>query len=241
VAAPLLLQPIDDGLLGLVARGATERARMDHRAVLGVEQHVAVERQLIHHLHHRAVFAHRRIHGLAARQDRPVGFDRIKRDDAIFKLEQPAGADDLVPVARFQRALHQRGVSVHLRVFQRDVQRLAGITDGSAVVFDPGRVQFAFETFIDRTGEDQALADAVRIGDDGDNRQAKFQREGTITLIVRRHGHDGARAVGHQHVIRDPDGDAFVIDWINGIPAGEHAGFFLVSRFTLHIGLARSV
>ena len=40
-----------------------------------------------------------------------------------------------------------------------------------------------------------------------DDRQAVLRGELEVALVVRRHGHDGAGAVGHQHVVRDPDGD----------------------------------
>ncbi len=55
------------------------------------------------------------------------------------------------------------------------------------------------------------------------------------------HSHDRARAVGHQHIVRDPDRDARLIDRVDGIRAGEHAGLFLVHRFALDIRLTRGL
>ena len=44
---------------------------------------------------------------------------------------------------------------------------------------------------------------------------------------MRRHGHDGARAVGDENVVGDPDGDLLAVDGIDGVGAGEDAGLVL--------------
>ena len=40
-------------------------------------------------------------------------------------------------------------------------------------------------------------------------------------------GHDGSGSVAHQHIVRDPDGNLFSIDRIDGIGSGEDPCFFL--------------
>ena len=40
-------------------------------------------------------------------------------------------------------------------------------------------------------------------------------------------GHDGSGSVTHQHIVRDPDGNLFSIDRIDGIGSGEDPCFFL--------------
>ena len=64
------------------------------------------------------------------------------------------------------------------------------------------------------------------------NLRGKFK----IALVVRRHAHDRARAVTHQNVIGDPDGDPLVAHRIDRIGAGENAGFFLREIGALEIG-----
>ena len=53
-----------------------------------------------------------------------------------------------------------------------------------------------------------------------------------------RHSHNGAGAISHQDVIRDPNGCLFTIDRVYRKPSGEDSGFFLVNRFTVDIRLA---
>ena len=49
--------------------------------------------------------------------------------------------------------------------------------------------------------------------------------------------HDGARAVGHQHIVSDPDRDGLPVDRIDCIRTGELAGLLLVGReLAVHIG-----
>ena len=40
-------------------------------------------------------------------------------------------------------------------------------------------------------------------------------------------GHDGAGAVADEDVVGDPNGDLLAVDGIDGVGAGEDAGFFL--------------
>ena len=62
------------------------------------------------------------------------------------------------------------------------------------------------------------------------NRQVILLGKGKIALIVCRHRHNGAGAVSHEHVVGDPNRNPFVIDWIDGIRAGENAGFLFICR-----------
>ena len=55
---------------------------------------------------------------------------------------------------------------------------------------------------------------------------------------MRRHRHDGPRAIARQHVVRDPDGNLLGVDRIDGIRAREHAGFLLREFRAFEIGFA---
>ena len=63
-------------------------------------------------------------------------------------------------------------------------------------------------------------------GDDLLDRQVVLQGEGEIALVVRRHGHHGAVAVAHQHVVADPDFDLFAGQRMGDVDAGRHALLF---------------
>ncbi len=63
-------------------------------------------------------------------------------------------------------------------------------------------------------------------GDDLLDRQVVLQGEGEIALVVRRHGHHGAVAVAHQHVVADPDFDLFAGQRMGDVDAGGHALLF---------------
>ncbi len=71
--------------------------------------------------------------------------------------------------------------------------------------------------------------------------QAKLARKRKVAFIVRRYSHDRTRAIRHQHIIRHPDRDAFLIDGVDRVPTGEYTGLFLVLRFTLDVGLLSSL
>ena len=47
-----------------------------------------------------------------------------------------------------------------------------------------------------------------------------------IAIVVRGHAHDGARAVVHQDIVGNPDGDALAIERIDGVAVRVHAVFF---------------
>ena len=70
------------------------------------------------------------------------------------------------------------------------------------------------------------------------HRQAVGAGEGEVTLVVRRHRHDGAGAVGHQHVVGDPDRDVLVVDRIDRVGAGERAALVPARRLAFDVGLA---
>ncbi len=62
------------------------------------------------------------------------------------------------------------------------------------------------------------------------NHDANFEvvllGEFVVALVVRRHAHDGARAVIHQNVVRDPDRHPLAVERIDGIAPGEDAVLF---------------
>ena len=74
--------------------------------------------------------------------------------------------------------------------------------------------------------------------DDRDDLQPELARESEIALVVRRHSHDGASAVGHQHVVGDPDRDVRTIHRVCGICTSKDTRLFLVGRLALNIRLA---
>ena len=69
-------------------------------------------------------------------------------------------------------------------------------------------------------------------GDHLRNRQTVFLGEGEVALVVRRHAHHRAFAVGHQHVVADPDLDLGAGQRVRDVKAGGHA--LLVHR--RHVG-----
>ncbi len=68
------------------------------------------------------------------------------------------------------------------------------------------------------------------------DRQPVFPGEGEVALVVRRHAHDGAVAVAHEHVVADPDFDVGAGDRVRDVQARGHA--FLFARG--HFGLGRA-
>ena len=63
-----------------------------------------------------------------------------------------------------------------------------------------------------------------RIGD------AVLAAEFEIALVVRRHRHDGARAVAHQHEVADPDRHLLAAERIDGVVPGEEAFLLDIAR-----------
>src|SRR5688500_740910 len=52
-------------------------------------------------------------------------------------------------------------------------------------------------------------------------------RKRVVAFVVRGHGHDRARAVLHQDVVRDPDRNRLAVDGIDRMSAGEDAVLLL--------------
>ena len=75
--------------------------------------------------------------------------------------------------------------------------------------------------------------------DDLRDRNAKRFREFIVTFIVRWHCHDGSRAVADQHIVGDPDRDAFAVHGIDGVSASEDARFFFGEVRAVEIALER--
>ena len=61
----------------------------------------------------------------------------------------------------------------------------------------------------------------VRRLDHQHDRQVELFGELEVALVVRGHGHDGAGAVAHHHVVGNPDGNARFVDRVDRIAAGE--------------------
>ena len=70
------------------------------------------------------------------------------------------------------------------------------------------------------------------------HRQAVGAGKGEVARVMGRHRHDGAGAVGHQHVVGDPDRDLLVVDRVDRIGAGEHAALLAARGLALDVGLA---
>ena len=66
-----------------------------------------------------------------------------------------------------------------------------------------------------------------------------FGGELKIARVMRRHGHDGAGAIAGENVIGNPDGNFLAVDRIDGVSAGEHAGFFLGQFGAFEVAFAR--
>ena len=58
-----------------------------------------------------------------------------------------------------------------------------------------------------------------------------------VTLIVRGHGHDGAGAVGVEHVVGNPDGHLLSGQRVDCISAREEAGLVLLQLGPLEVAL----
>ena len=202
-------------------------------------QHVAIPLDRPPHLHRGAELPRVVVAGMAARHDRRVGLDRCQRQRAIFEHHLPAAAHDLAPVPRLQMGLQQPGVGRHLRfAVQRHSIEMTAVGNLQPVPLQPGVGQCAGERARHRAFPHCALGDLIGALDHRDDRQAELQREGEVAVVVRRHGHDRAGAVRHQHVVGDPDRDARAVDRVDGVRAGEDAGLLALGRAALDIGLA---
>ncbi len=60
-----------------------------------------------------------------------------------------------------------------------------------------------------------------------------------VALVMRGDAHDGARAIGVQHVVGGPDLDAVAGQTVDAVRAGEHAGLRALRRLALDLGRAR--
>ena len=72
-----------------------------------------------------------------------------------------------------------------------------------------------------------------------DNREIKTGRERMVPIVVCGTCVYGDRAVGREHVVRDPNRHGLVVHRIDGVRAGKHASLFLGQFGTLQITLAR--
>ena len=65
------------------------------------------------------------------------------------------------------------------------------------------------------------------------NGQAVLLRKREIPLIMRRHTHNSAIAVGDEHVVADPNFDAFASEWMRDEQPRRNTFFFLDREFSL--------
>ena len=70
------------------------------------------------------------------------------------------------------------------------------------------------------------------------DRQIEGTRELPVALVVARHRHDRPGAVGHEHVVGDPDRQPLVVHRVDRVAAGEDAGLLLRQLLALEIALA---
>jgi hypothetical protein len=66
---------------------------------------------------------------------------------------------------------------------------------------------------------------------------AKRLCEFKVTLIMRRHGHDGSGAVADENIIRDPHGNFFAVHRIDGITTREDASLAFCQVGSIEITL----
>ncbi len=237
-ALTLALQPSGDLLTRLLTRRAAELLRVDHRAVLVMEEHILVERQVAEHLHTGPVVTDGRIDVLAARQDLGVGLHRIQLTDTVREDNNPPRTDNLVPVVGQQMCLHQFNIAVNLRLtMQRNEQPFTDVAHRAAGELDAGVTENIGKPRRDRIGEDQALGEAIYPLDHGNDGQAELESKGEVTLIVRGHPHDRAGPIPHHHVVGDPDRDAGAVHRIDGVGTGEDARLLLLGTQALDLTL----
>ena len=68
----------------------------------------------------------------------------------------------------------------------------------------------------------------LRVLNDEADRDLVLRRQFEIALIMGRHRHDCAGAILVQDKVRDPDRNAGLRKWIEGVSPGEHAFFFTI-------------
>src|ERR1019366_2304854 len=71
--------------------------------------------------------------------------------------------------------------------------------------------------------------------------EAKLSCESPITFVMRRHGHDSARAIAGENVVGNPDRDFSAVPRIDGKRAGPASGFFLGEFSAFEVGFAGGV
>ncbi len=81
-------------------------------------------------------------------------------------------------------------------------------------------------------GDRRVLLAGVQHGPHG---QAHGAGEVEVALVVGRHGHDGARAVVGQHVVRGPDRQTFTGQRVHGVAAQEHAALRAVRGLAVDV------
>ena len=109
----------------------------------------------------------------------------------------------------------------------RRQSRIGPRGDGDAL-FDVGRRADVWGRTIGAGGTRDHRAD----------REIERARELPVALIVRRHRHDGARAVRDENIVGDPDRDPLAADRVLGIGAREDAGLRLGEIGTIEIAFA---
>ncbi len=60
-----------------------------------------------------------------------------------------------------------------------------------------------------------------------------------VSLIAAGNGHDSPGAVGHQHIVGNPDGDFLIVDRIDGISPNENTTFVFIFGHPVNFSLAR--
>ena len=72
---------------------------------------------------------------------------------------------------------------------------------------------------------------------DGGDVQPELASELEVALVAGGHGHDGAGAVTHQHVVGDPHRDLLAVERVGRVRAGEHAGLLATLVLTVEVVL----
>ena len=80
----------------------------------------------------------------------------------------------------------------------------------------------------DRPSNSPEVDEHALLGHDLHDRQPERLRELAVALVVRRHGHDRARAVLHEHVVGDVDRQPLAVDGIDRVEPGEDARLHLL-------------
>ena len=109
-------------------------------------------------------------------------------------------------------------------VFEPGGDFLFGFRRGQAVDRNFGAGGIDGDAVVDKAVPIRCLVGRL---DNLDDRQIELRGELEIARVVRRHGHDRAGAVAGENVVGNPDRNLLAVDGIDGVGAGEDAGFFL--------------